>query len=517
MMPTRRQLGIVPIIAAAALTPGTAAAQAPRVLNIGVNRVSVGAEPAFDGGIHQAKVVGEMFENLLDVDYVTPGRFKPVLAERWSRVDDRTVDFHLRRGVTFHNGDELTAEDVAFTFGPERLLNADAPTRGELGRHMGPIERVEAVDRYTARAVMRGDNPVIEALFTQRPAAIINRRAYLAAGSFEAWMRASVGTGPYRLRELTPGRHVILDLHGAYWGAKPHFERLVFQVIPEVSTRISGVIAGSLDIAADIPVDQLRRVQGRREARAVGGPVNNMRAIYLSRRDNPLMRDVALRRALGLAIDRQRITRALWGGHPSVPEGMQWPTMGAMRITDRDWPHAATFDPDEARRQLATSAYRGEALNWTLMNNYYINEVATAEALVEMWRAVGINVRLTVVENRAQVNTAPLDIRNTSMDYDGFPDPFPILGQFGRGGFVSSIHRWWQNDEVDRLGDEMMGSTDPAVRKAAWRRILRIIEWDDPAVFALHTTAAFHIARSDLTWTPADSEWPMMQLATARR
>ena len=75
MMPTRRQLGIVPIIAAAALTPGTAAAQAPRVLNIGVNRVSVGAEPAFDGGIHQAKVVGEMFENLLDVDYVTPGRF----------------------------------------------------------------------------------------------------------------------------------------------------------------------------------------------------------------------------------------------------------------------------------------------------------------------------------------------------------------------------------------------------------------------------------------------------------
>jgi peptide/nickel transport system substrate-binding protein len=517
MMPTRRQLGLLPALAAGAFLPGTAAAQTPRVLNIGVNRVSVGAEPAFDVGIHQAKVVGEMFENLVEVDFDSPGRLKPVLAERWNRVDGRTVDFHLRRGVMFHNGDEMTAEDVAFTFGPERLLNADAPTRGELGRYMGPIERVEAVDRYTARVVMHADNPVIEALFAQWAAAIINRRAYLAAGSFEAWMRASVGTGPYRLRELTPGRHVILDAHAAYWGSKPHFERLVFQVVPEVSTRISGVIAGSLDIAADIPVDQLRRVQGRREARAVGGPVNNMRAIYLSRRDNPLMRDVPLRRALGLAIDRQRITRALWGGHPTVPEGMQWPTMGAIRIESRDWPHAATFDPDEARRQLATSAYRGEPLNWTLMNNYYINEVATAEAMVEMWRAVGINVRLNVVENRAQVNTAPLDLRNTSMNYDDFPDPFPILGQFGRGGFVSATHRWWQNDEVDRLGDEMMATIDPAVRKAAWHRILRLIEWDDPAVLVLHTTAAFHIARSDLAWTPANGHWPRMQLAIARR
>ena len=134
-----------------------------------------------------------------------------------------------------------------------------------------------------------------------------------------------------------------------------------------------------------------------------------------------------------------------------------------------------------------------------------------------MWRAVGINVRLNVVENRAQVNTAPLDLRNTSMNYDDFPDPFPILGQFGRGGFVSATHRWWQNDEVDRLGDEMMATIDPAVRKAAWHRILRLIEWDDPAVLVLHTTAAFHIARSDLAWTPANGHWPRMQLAIARR
>jgi peptide/nickel transport system substrate-binding protein len=228
------------------------------------------------------------------------------------------------------------------------------------------------------------------------------------------------------------------------------------------------------------------------------------------------MRDVKLRRALGLAIDRQRITRALWGGHPSVPEGLQWPTMGAMRIEDRDWPHAATHDPEEARRQLATSSYKGEPLNWTLMNNYYINEIATAEAMVEMWRGVGINVRLNVVENRAQVNTAPLDIRNTSMNYDDFPDPFPIIGQFGRAGFVPN-NGWWRNEEVERLGDAMMATLDPAARKAAWRRILRIVEWDDPSVFVLHTTAAFHVARTDLSWTPANGHWPRMQLANARR
>jgi peptide/nickel transport system substrate-binding protein len=513
MISTRRDLAV---LAAAALLPARLAAQPSRMLNIGVNRVSTGADPAFDVGIHQAKVVGEVFQNLLEVDFDNPGRLKPALAESWSRIDGRTVDFHLRRNVAFHNGDEMTAEDVAFTFGPERMQNPDAPTRGELGRYMGPIERVEAAERYRVRVVMRADNPVIEALFAQWAAGIVNRRAYLEAGSFEAWMRASIGTGPYKLRELVPGRHAILEAHDRYWGPRPHFERLVFQVVPEISTRISGVISGSLDVAADIPVDQLRRVQGRREARAVGGPVNNMRAIYLSMRDNPMMRDVPLRRALGLAIDRQRITRALWAGHPTVPEGAQWPTMGALRIEDRDWPHAATFDPDEARRQLAGSAYRGEALNWTLMNNYYINEIATAEAMVEMWRAVGINVRLNVVENRAQVNTAPLDIRNTSMNYDDFPDPFPILGQFGRDGFVPG-HRWWRNEEVERLGDEMMSTLDVAKRKAAWRRILRVIEWDDPVIIALHTTAAFHVARTDLEWTPSNGHWPRMQLATARR
>ncbi|MFZ4406953.1 MAG: ABC transporter substrate-binding protein [Paracraurococcus sp.] len=467
-----------------------------------------------------------LWEGLIGRNYQGALESQPMLATGWRRIDERTVEFTLRDGVKFHNGDTLTAEDVAFSFGPERMFGPEGlrpeaqgrtvnttgnlVTRGgkelpaevpAVARRMMPaLEKVEIIDRRTVRFVNRTPDVVLEGRLSRLGTEIISRRGFEEAGSWLDWARKPVSTGPYKVREFRADSMLILEPHEEYWGGRPPLKELRFVEVPEVAGRINGLLSGQYNFATDLPPDQIQAVERNRAFEVKGSTILNHR-ITVFDRNHPQLRDPRVRRAFTHAIDRQSIVEALWGGRTVVPKGLQWDFYGDMLIADWAVPK---YDQAEARRLLREAGYKGDPIPYRLLNNYYTNQTATAQVLVEMWRAVGLNVQIEMKENWQQIfdTSAQRGIRDWS-NSAAFNDPVSsLVNQHGPNGQQQQMGEW-TNEEMNRLSVELETSTDHARRRAVFRRLLEISEREDPAYTVLHQNATFTAKRRDTRWQAA--------------
>jgi peptide/nickel transport system substrate-binding protein len=471
------------------------------------------------------RVHGLYAEQLIGTDWLAGARLVPGLAESWRRLDARTLELTLREGVRFHDGREMTAEDVVFSFG-ERLFGTQGAAgegrssvlAGSAGKEPPPevvavarrtypgLERIEIVDRRTVRFVNRTPDVTLEGRIAQSVGAILSRVAFAAADSWLAWARAPVGTGPYRIAEFRPDTLLVLDSHDGYWGGRPPARRLRFVEIPEVSGRINGLFSGEFDFACDIPPDQIAVVERNPRFEVLGSPINNIRKFTFDK-THPVLADPRVRRAMSHAVDREAIVQALWAGRTRIPRGMQMESYGEMYLADWENPR---FDPAEARRLLREAGYRGEPIPYRLLNNYYTNQVANAQIAVEMWRSVGLNVQIEMRENFSQVTArtpgrALRDWSNTSIFGD------PVAGILRSYGPRTEAERngEWTNAEFDALVPQLEAETDIPRRRALFRRMLTILEREDPGYIVLHHAAVFTAKRRDIRWR-ASSGWAMV-------
>jgi peptide/nickel transport system substrate-binding protein len=336
--------------------------------------------------------------------------------------------------------------------------------------------------------------------------AILSREAFAAAPNWLAWARAPIGTGPYRIAEFRPDTLLVLDAHDEYWGGRPPSRRLRFVEIPEVSGRINGLFSGEFDFACDIPPDQIVTVERNPRFEVLGSPINNIRKFAFDK-TNPVLADPRVRRAMSHAIDRDAIVAALWAGRTRVPRGMQLESYGQMYLADWENPR---FDQAEARRLLREAGYRGEPIAYRLLNNYYTNQVANAQIAVEMWRAVGLNVQIEMRENFSQV-TAPTpgrgvrDWSNTSI----FGDPVAgILRSFGPNT-EAERNGEWRSEAFNEVVRALEAETDIPRRRALFRRVLEMLEREDPGYIVLHQAAIFTAKRKDIRWR-ASSGWALV-------
>jgi peptide/nickel transport system substrate-binding protein len=336
------------------------------------------------------------------------------------------------------------------------------------------------------------------------PASIVSRRAFLAAANFDAWQNAPVGSGPYRLRSFRPDNEVVLDGIENHWGGRPAAHAIRFWVIPDVGARIAAVRSGAAHIATDIPPDQEAALRGVPDVEFVGGPIANHRVLIYDT-TNPVLRDVRVRRAIGLAIDRDLIAQSLWGGKVEVPRSHQFPAFRELFIAD--WPKPA-YDPERAKALLREAGYAGQEIEYRCWNNYYTNELATGQALIEMWRAVGLNISLRVRENTSQVyDPANRGIRNWSNTM-ALPDPVGGLWRlYGTRGPLNTTTHEWRNEEFNTLGATLETSLDTNARREAWRRMLAIYDEADPPGTVLHQFAMFYVKRREVDWRTPPTEW----------
>ena len=462
-----------------------------------------------------------LWEPLIGKDWLGNLMPRPGLATEWKRIDDQTVELKLRQGVKFHNGAEMTAEDVVFTFSRERMFgNSEAKNRSTIkafenipaprpGKELPPeipavarrawpdLLRVDAVDKYTVRFYNATPDVTLEGRLARYGSDIMSRKGWEDAASYLDWARKPITTGPYKVVEFRPDNSLTLEAHDEYWGGRPPIRRIRFVEVPEVPSRIAGLLSGQYQFACDIPPDQISDIEKNAAFEVQGGTILNHRLTVFDKNHSQL-RNPLVRRAMTHAIDRQAIVETLWAGRTKVPAGLQWEYYGDMFHADWTVPE---FNPTLARDLLRQSGYRGDPIPYRLLNNYYTNQNATAQVITEMWRSVGLNVQINSVENWSQImqrndSRAVRDWSNSAP----FSDPVSsIVNQHGPNGQQQQIGEW-SNAEMNQLCEVLETSTDRARRRTAFRRMLEICEREDPAYTVLHQNATFTAKPKSLQW-----------------
>ncbi|MBL4916748.1 ABC transporter substrate-binding protein [Szabonella alba] len=465
-----------------------------------------------------------LWEGLILRDWMGNQGPLPGLATEWKRLDDMTIELKLREGVRFHNGDEMTAEDVVFSFSDERLFAGTAPVGGAtlyeenfkpqtakelpaavpgIARRMWPALRgVEAVDRYTVRLHNATPDVTLEGRLYAHGSQIASKRAWDEAATYAEWAAKPVTTGAYRVEDFRPDVSLTLVAHDDYWGGRPPLARIRFVEVPEVASRVNGLISGEYDFACDLPPDQIATVSGTPGLEVQSSTIWNHRLSVFNKQNDHLA-DPLVRRALTHSIDRQMIVDAMWGGETVVPAGLQFDSFAASDMFIEGW-SVPEYNPELARDLVKQSGYKGDAIPYRLLNNYYTNQTPTAQILVEMWNQVGLNVEIQMMENWAQIHD-PEGVRGV-YDWSAsntINDPItPMVVQFGPNGEAQQKRNFW-NDEVNQLSVVLETSTDRAARKKAFARMLEICEREDPAYQVLHQNAVFTGMKSELNWKAA--------------
>jgi peptide/nickel transport system substrate-binding protein len=293
-----------------------------------------------------------------------------------------------------------------------------------------------------------------------------------------------------------------MDAHDDYWGGQPPLKSVRMVAVPEVATRINGLLAGQFDFICDVPPDQIPGIEKNPKFEVLGSTIVNHRLTVFDK-NHPRLADPRIRQAFTHAIDRQAIVDALWSGRTRVPAGLQWEFYGPMFV--ENWTVPA-YDPARAKALLKEANYKGDPIPYRLLSNYYTNQVATAQVLVEMWRQAGLNVQIEMKENWQQIfdgngQRAVRDWSNSA----GYNDPISsIVAQHGPQGQQQQVGEW-TNEEMNKLSAAMEVETDMQKRKAMFKRMLEICEREDPAYTVLHQNATFTAKRKDIRWKASPS------------
>ena len=432
----------------------------------------------------------------------------PWLATSWERKSPTIWVIHLRDGVQFHDGHVMDSEDVAFSMSKERLW-AEKPLAPRGKRYARGITRVEATGPLTVEIETATPDPnFIFRLVT--PLGFVLPKHYYEEVGTEAFGQMPMGTGPYKLISFDPSVAVVAEANDSYWAGPVRAKKLTFQIVPEYSTRLAGLVAGEFDVIVTIPADQSEQVRNTEGVRLMEKSIENYPMFAFNTLntellpDNPLV-DPNLRKAMVAAIDRDGIVKALWGDKTFVPAPFNFPEYGPYFDPERR--ARIAHDPDEARRLLAMASYDGRPLIWHITRGFYPNYEIAAEFMVEQWRDVGINVELKIVDNFSLAYKRPFHMLNMSMSSEFSGDPYrPLWMDWGpESSRTRASHKTWvPTDRFLELGMKFESAQEFEERNAAYLDLVEEWEAVTPGMYLWRNVVSYAV-RDDLDWDPGNS------------
>jgi len=445
-------------------------------------------DPHFSTSSNDIRVSFNIFDNL--VLRHPDGKLYPGLATEWRLTAPTTYTFKIRTGVRFHNGDPFSASDAKWSI--ERTYDPAAKTM--VATVFGTIDRIDAPDPTTLVIHTKKPDPLLPARLAFYGGQIVPRR-YLESVGADGFNARPVGTGPGRFASWTKDDRAVLEANPDYWGGRIDVDRVIFRAIPETAPRIAALQKGEVDIITQLPPDHYERintpptqVRGALYAGLYVLAVNSKRPPL----DNPLVKQ-----ALSLAIDRDLIVKELWRGRGVVPSG---PIAKGDNHFDASLPPLA-YRPSEARERLKKAGYTNEEVILETTAGYLANDKPMAEAVVAMWRDIGVNARAEVLEYsvRAQKN------REKSFKGVFWSDPTSTLGDpdgmmwrlLGPGG----PQDYWRHSRFDELGAAARSSVDEKFRGEAYREMTQISLEHLPWIPVIQPYEDYGVQRY-VEWTP---------------
>lgn len=436
-----------------------------------------------------ARVYCMVFDTLIQRDWANGGALTPGLATSWTQIDETTLDFTLRPGVTWHDGSPFTANDVKFTF--DRTLQDDArlASTGLFG-----LKEIVVVDDLTVRLLTDGPRGNLLILLTDLGSEILPAAHFEQVG-YEAFQQMPLGTGPYRVTEFVPDTRIRFSAHTEYWGGAPAAATVELVGIPEVSTRVAALLNDEIDMAMDLPPDQVAAVEsGGTFVISSVSPLNTN--IFSIVGANAPLDQKEVRQAMTLSIDRQTIVEQLLGGLGVWPSGMQ-SSLDPL-YTERP---LLPYDPDRARELLATAGYAGEEIRLAFDSpNYYPLEQEWTQAIVSMWTDIGLNVTMSPIDLSQRVLISSDDDWHLFTSSSGAIADISLAPGFATPTAENQIlFSAGQFDELNALVAQAQQSVDEAERRDLTRQALDFLD-DFVMVLVLFTINRNTASKSTLSF-----------------
>jgi peptide/nickel transport system substrate-binding protein len=457
---------------------GAAAAQD---LRIGLASEPTAMDPHYHNLSPNNSLLSHIFESLVGQD--ERQRLTPDLAESWKAIDATTWEFKLRKNVRFHDGTPFTADDVVFSF--ERAPNVEGSPSS-----FGIYARGKTftkVDDHTVHIKTAAPYPLMPNDVSQ--VFIVSRKHGQGAKTPDYNSgKAAIGTGPYKFVEYTPGNRIVMQRNDQYWGDKPAWARVVFRGIKSDPSRVAALLAGDVDLIDEVPATDMARL--RKDPKVTIAQTVSNRIIYLHldhfRDDSPFvlgkdgkpikspLRDVRVRRAISMAIDRDAIVSRVMEGQ-AIKAGQLLPE-GFFGVSSKLKP--VGFDPNGAKKLLAEAGVpNGFRMTIHSPNDRYPNDAKIAEAVGQMLSRIGIDTQVVTM-------TQGVFFRDAST---GSPDKGPkfsfILVGWGSGtgeassplksllatfdrdkGMGASNRGRYSNPQVDKLINDALATNEDAKR-----------------------------------------------------
>ena len=389
------------------------------------------------------------------------GLYTPSLAESWTISPDAKVyEFKLRRGVKFHNGDPLTAEDVVFSF---------LRYKGSLAKMIhGKMEKVEAVNPYSVR--VRFKEPFPEFLEYLLPGATtiawIAPKKYIEKVGDAGFKKHPVGAGPYKFVEIVPGVKLVGEAFEGYWRKVPHIKRMEFYNIPEPATRLAMVKRGEADIATlmqGVYYEDLKKTQGLRML----APLSPVRWVaYLAAQWDPKSpwANPRVRLAASLAIDRQTLADVhMPGCGPVSSIALEGDPMGV------DFPQYP-YDPEKSKKLLAEAGYPN-GFDGGKFYPYQGGYWPYGEQIATYLKAVGISVETVLLDKPALLAMRQGGKMKGAIFIDN--PTSPTIG--GRLSTLFSGGSYGNYPDIQALWNQYLKETSPQGRKELIVRIQKLI------------------------------------------
>jgi len=314
----------------------------------------------------------------------------PSLMTEWELAPDAlSMRFTLRDDVKFQNGAPMTAEDVRFTFF-ERVQSGEKLDIGNSWKHITDIEVTSPTS-----GVFKFSRPAPTApQWLAFMGGFIVPKAYMTEVGAEGFLNAPIGTGPYKLVEYQMNSRMVFEANEDYWGGAPEIKKITVDVIKDASARVAAVQSGQADLTINIPVRETERLD---KLDGITGEINPItRVILLQMRNDGEFADENVRLAAHHAINKAALSKAFYGG-AAVPLSVVAPPGTPGFVEGFDF----AFDPDKAKELLAASGY-SEAnpakFKMATTNGHFPSDFDIARALLQMWKKVGIEVELEVIE-----------------------------------------------------------------------------------------------------------------------
>lgn len=446
-------------------TSGDSGSAAKDTLVVAIPDAPSYMDPQVQAAIATFRVTTQMFDRLVSLD--NDMNLVPGLAESWDVVDDKTTVFHLRQGVKFHNGEEMTSEDVKYSL--ERCIASSGVNYNYL-----IIDTITCDDDYTVTITTKEPFNALLPRLTLDAASIICKSADTSPEEFN---RHPVGAGPYKFVSWELGGDVVLEAFEDYYKGAPAVKRVIFRTIPEAINRAIGLETGEVDLAYDLGITDLESLAGNDKVTTLTTPSNTVWYLGMNVQKAPLD-NVKVRQAIAYALNPQDYIDIVFSGEASLAHNTMLPA-GVEGYAPDTVPY--DYNVETAKALLAEAGYPGGfATTLWCADSQVMRD--SAVVIQEQLRQIGINAEVKTMEQGqyySETGKGEQDLfimSKTSIDPDSMLRAMYHTEAFGLSGNRS----FWATPETDEMMDRASTTTDKAEALELYKQIQTIVAENVP-------------------------------------